>query len=313
MRILVPDAAIPPYLRAAGAGAPFESQDGARERIRERHLRPQPFGPPGRMRGVRISRRLPDPGGWPVYDVEPTRRRGSDPSGLPVVVYVHGGGWVDEIRPQHWQLIARIARETRQRVVVPIHPLLPRGRARQVRDGVVELVHQELAAGRQVRAAGDSSGGQIVLSALLALRDQGIALPAAALLSPALDLTWQNPRIPELEPIDPWLSVPGAEVLSAQWAGDDELTDPAVSPLSGDLRGLGPLTVLTGTRDVLNPDARLLRDRARAVGVELAWHEAEDQLHVFPLLPTRAGERGARIVVESLRPAPGPTRTEAGA
>lgn len=309
MPISLPDSLIPLLLKARHANRPFVTEAGARDRIRERFLRPVSYGPPARLKGARVERRLSDPTGWPVYDVEPVsaarnhgaarkhRAKGS------VVIYVHGGGWVNEITAHHWRLIARIARDTGQRVLVPIHPLLPVGAARQVRDGIVGLVQAEREAGHDVRLAGDSSGGQIALSVALELRDLGVVLPATTLLSPALDLTWKNPRIDAVQPSDPWLGRPGGRVLAEAWRGADPIEDPVVSPLFGDMSGLAPLTVLVGTRDVLNPDAHLLRDKAQAAGVSVAWHEAAEQLHVYALLPTKAGEDGTRVIVESLRPA----------
>jgi acetyl esterase/lipase len=73
-----------------------------------------------------------------------------------------------------------------------------------------------------------------------------------------------------------------------------------VSPLAGDLAGLGPLTVFSGTHDVLNPDAHLLLDRAKTAGVDLEFHEGEGQVHVYPLLPTRTGEAARAIITERL-------------
>lgn len=301
MHLTVPDALIPLYLTATRANQPFVTADGARRRVRERFERPVPFGPPRRLEGVEVRRRLPDPLGWPVYDVVPAPAGGRPSAPDGVVVYLHGGGWVHEIAPQHWRLTVRIARETGHRVLVPIHPLLPRGTARPVRDGVVELIQEELAAGHDVRLAGDSSGGQIALSAALRLRDEGTVLSATTLLSPALDLTWRNPRIDAVQSLDPWLARPGGAVLADAWRGTDALEDPVASPLFGDMAGLGPLTILTGTHDVLNPDAHVLRDKATAAGVEVTWHEEEGQVHVYALLPTAVGDRGARALVESLR------------
>ncbi|PCC57784.1 esterase [Brevibacterium aurantiacum] len=303
MRILPPESLIPVYLKATGANRPFVTEDGACRRIAERFLRPASYGPPSRLEGVRVDRRLPDPNGWPVYDVEPSASAEQKARPKSVVVYVHGGGWVNEIAPQHWTLIARIARETNQRVIVPIYPLLPSGTAREARDGVVELIRAELDSDHQVRLAGDSAGGQISLSAVLHLRAEGVQLPATTLLSPALDLTWKNPQIDVVQPFDPWLARPGGRLLAQEWSGDDDIEDPGVSPLFGDLNGLGPLTILTGTRDVLNPDAHVLKDKARDAEVSLAWHEGEGQLHVYALLPTKAGEQAAKTIVESLRPA----------
>lgn len=302
MRILLPESIVPVYLKATRASRPYMTEEGAQRQIRERSLRPASYSPSSLLGGVRVSRRLPDPNGWPVYDVEPSTRVAHRTRPQAVVIYVHGGGWVNEIAPQHWTLIARIARQTNQRVIVPIYPLLPFGAAREVRDGVIDLIRPELDSGNQVRIAGDSAGGQIALSVALQLRDEGVQLPATTLLSPALDLTWKNPQIDTVQPSDPWLGRPGGRRLAQEWRGDDEIEDPVVSPLFGDMSGLGPLTILTGTRDVLNPDANLLRVKAREAGVSVTWHEREGQLHVYALLPTKAGDQGASTVVESLRP-----------
>lgn len=121
------------------------------------------------------------------------------------------------------------------------------------------------------------------------------------LISPALDLRLTNPAVPAIAPTDPWLGVDGARELGRQWAGGLPLTDPRVSPLLGDLRGLGPMLVLTGTRDILNPDARDLAARARTAGVDVTLVEREGALHVFPLLPIRDAAEARRRIVAALR------------
>ncbi|MDY0914456.1 alpha/beta hydrolase [Rathayibacter festucae] len=295
MPLAVPDALVPLALRLARANRTFVSADGARRRIRENALRPARFGPPPRLRpGVRVD--VEQVGGWPVYTIRPQRIRGG-------VVYAHGGGWVNEIAPQHWWLAARIADEASAAVTLPIYPLVPFGTALEARDGVRALVHRSLDRYGATALAGDSAGGQIALSTALALRDEGVVLPLTTLISPALDLSWSNPRIPEVQPSDPWLGTPGGRVLAEKWRGEIDLLDPIVSPLFGDLAGLGPLSVYTGTRDVLNPDAHNLAEKAAAAGVPFELHEAVGQLHVYPLVPTRAGHEAQHDLVDGLRAA----------
>lgn len=295
MPLVVPDALVPLALRLARANRTFVSAEGARRRIRERALRPASYGPPPRLRpGVRVD--VEQVGSWPVYTIRPRVIRGG-------VVYVHGGGWVNEIAPQHWWLAARIADEASVAVTLPIYPLVPFGMALEARDGVRALVLRSLERHGATCLAGDSAGGQIALSTALALRDEGVVLPRTTLVSPALDLSWSNPRIPEVQPTDPWLGTPGGRVLAESWRGALDLLDPVVSPLFGDLAGLGPLTVFTGTRDVLNPDAHVLAERAAAAGVPFELHEAVGQVHVYPLVPTRAGREAQHDLVEGLRAA----------
>jgi acetyl esterase/lipase len=295
-RLVVPQSVVTTFLRLTGANRTFVSAAGARRRIRARSLRPAPFGPPSALRSdVRVD--VEQRGGWPVYRV--SRRDGVSRG---TVVYAHGGGWVGEIVSQHWHLAAQVAAEAGTTVVVPIYPLVPFGTAEEARVGVVDLVTSSTG---PVALAGDSAGGQIVLSAASSLRDAGVVVPRTVLIAPALDLSWSNPRIPEVQPSDPWLGTPGGRVLSEYWRGGLDLRDPVVSPLFGDLAGLGALTVFSGTRDVLNPDAHLLRARAAAAGVALDWHEGPGLIHAYPLLPTRAGRAARRVIVSTLREAVG--------
>ncbi len=186
--------------------------------------------------------------GWPVYTLTSAhgQSRGS-------VVYLHGGGWVDEIVRQHWHLACQIAAEAGRRVVLPIYPLVPFGTAENVVSVVASLVHTLTGTGSTC-LAGDSAGGQIALSAAVVLRDRfQIRLPQTVLIAPALDLSLTNPAIDSVEPTDPWLRREGLRVFVESWRGSLAVTDPRVSPLSADLAGLGPLTVFSGTRDILNP------------------------------------------------------------
>jgi acetyl esterase/lipase len=168
---------------------------------------------------------------------------------------------------------------------------------------VAEIARANRAAYGPVALAGDSAGGQIALSTALALRDEGVILPTTLLISPALDLTFSNPRIPEVQPSDPWLGVPGGLVFAEVWSGERDLTDPVVSPLFGTFEGLGRLNVYSGTHDILNPDARLLVANAESAGVEVRFTEVAGQLHVYPLLPTALGASARRDIVSVIRTA----------
>lgn len=290
----LPDRFIPLFLGATRANAPFATEAGARKRLRERTLRPKPYGPPLRLHsGVDVSVTRHG-AGWPVYTFTPrnTAATGS-------VVYVHGGGWVNEIAAQHWQLAAQIAAEAMTSVKVPIYPLVPYGSAREVVDGVSAAVLEATGAHGPTILAGDSAGGQIALSSLLQLRDiHGLTLPRAIAISPALDQSMTNPEIPVVQPSDPWLGTEGAKVFIDLWKDTLDVLDPVVSPLEGSLEGLGPITLFSGTRDILNPDSKLFAAKAAKAGVDLEFIELQGQIHVYPLLPTKTGRAARRKIVE---------------
>ncbi|WP_022906762.1 alpha/beta hydrolase fold domain-containing protein [Curtobacterium sp. B18] len=293
--MFLPEAIIPPLLRATHANAPFLTEAGAIEEVRKLALTPTPCGPPKHLRrDVTVTVRREGP--HPVYTVTPSKTTATGH-----VIYVHGGGWVHEISRQHWALIAQIAAEANTTVTVPIYDLLPHGNAGSAHDLVVTLFQQASEHDNDVRLAGDSAGGQIALSAALTLRDQGHTSIRTVLLSPALDLTFSNPQIPVVLPTDPWLGIDGGRYLGNLWAGDLPVEDPRVSPLNGDFARLGPMMILTGTHDVLNPDAHLLVTNARAAGVQVTVVERRNAIHVFPLLPTRPSATARSRIVEALR------------
>lgn len=292
----LPDRVIPLFLRATRRNRPYRTVAGAQQRIEERALRPEPFGPPRRLRSD-ITVAVEQYDGWPLYTLRPAAAASHG-----AVLYVHGGGWVGEIAGQHWRLAAQIAAQARTCVLLPIYPLVPFGTAQTVNRGIVDLVLWAREQFGTVCLAGDSAGGQIALSAALTLRDEhGVVVPRTVLVTPALDLSLSHPQIPEVLPRDPWLGVDGLQHLIDVWRAELPVHDPRVSPLAADLTGLGPLTVFAGTRDILHPDIGVLRAKAAAAGVDLEVHEGSDLTHVYPLLPTKSGRAARDVIVRTLQ------------
>ncbi|OBJ52398.1 alpha/beta hydrolase fold domain-containing protein [Mycobacterium sp. 1423905.2] len=287
--------ALPVLLRFTGRTRAYENARSAQTHIDQRALRPQPYGPPAKLRTdvvVEVQRR----GSWPIYTVTPS-------TGAPqrTVTYLHGGAWVNEITAQHWRLVAQIAAGAQATVVVPIYPLVPFATAAEVVPAVVEMVADQVSGGGPVCLAGDSAGGQIALSAALLLCDQhGVVLPRTILISPVVDLSLTNPDIAAVEPTDPWLGRDALLVFAERWRANLPLTDLRVAPLAADLAGLGALTIFTGTRDLLNPDAHVLAERARAAGVPVELQEQPGSLHVYPLMPTPEGRAARALIVDRL-------------
>ena len=288
---------VPGYFRITRSNRIYVRPDVARKHIEELRIRPLRFGPPRRLRPA-VSVSVDDRLGWPVFTLTPRtgQARGA-------VVYVHGGGWVNQIVVQHWQLAAQIAAEAGTRVAVPIYPLVPFGTADQVVPAVANLVRTSTARYGSTCLAGDSAGGQIALSAAILLRDDQHTVPRTVLISPALDLSLSNPEIDLVQPSDPWLGRDGTRVFIEHWRGTLGINDPRVSPLAADLDGLGPLTVFSGTRDILNPDTRLLVDKAITAGLDVEYHEGQGLVHVYPLTPTPEGRAARALIVEGLRAA----------
>lgn len=291
---------MPPLFTAFGYRNRFASAQATADLVAAHRLRPRTYGPPRLLpRGVEIG--VEQDGEWPLYEVLRsevcTERR---------IVYLHGGAWINQISPLHWQLVLKLAAETGSRVLVPIYPLAPQGTAGTVVPQVADLLRRLVGAhgAGNVSVLGDSAGGQIALSAALCLRDLQVALAHTMLISPALDVSLSNPAIDALEPNDKWLVRPGLRAAADLWRDGLRLDEPIVSPLFGQMAGLGPLSVFAGTRDITHPDCELLVSKARAAGVDTEFHQAPGMVHVYPLLPIPEGRAARRAMAEILGRAP---------
>jgi acetyl esterase/lipase len=229
------------------------------------------------------------------------------------VLYLHGGGYVNEMLRWHWYLLARLTRSVPARFVVPMYPVAPRGAAADVVPAVTDLLADLVTRARAGKAGaarvvlmGDSAGGGLALAAAQVARDRGAPQPdRIVLVSPWLDVTMTDPDQPALAVKDRILAVPGLAEAGRRWAGTLDPADPLASPLYGDLTGLTPLTVLCGTHDVLLPDSRRLAARATATGLEIDYHEAAGLPHGYPLFPIPEARAARTILAAALR---GPDR-----
>jgi monoterpene epsilon-lactone hydrolase len=143
---------------------------------------------------------------------------------------------------------------------------------------------QDLSA-RSIAVAGDSAGGGLAVALLVATRDAGEALPAAAaLMSPTVDLTSSGASMTERADQDP-ISTPAmlGQFASEYLAGADPKT-PLASPLFASLSGLPPLLVQVGTADLLLSDSERLARAATEAGVDVIPEIGEGLPHVYPIM-----------------------------
>ncbi len=224
-----------------------------------------------------------------------------------VVVYLHGGGFMNAIAPQHWHLIARMA-DAGLTVEVPLYGLAPKHSftdAYALLNALYADLHRRHGAAR-LWLAGDSAGGGLTLGLALSLPAAGLPSPRGlTLISPWLDINSSNPGIDRLERLDPWLGKAGLAVAAQLWSRGADPADPRLSPLHGDLRHLPPTDVYIGTHDILHPDVQSLHHRAKAAGVadRIKLNECPGACHVYPLLPVREGREAATRLVGTIRDA----------
>jgi acetyl esterase/lipase len=266
------------------------------ERARRTMAAPKRETPPprGLTRRHEVSQRTVR--GFPCWTVCPR----AEPSAA--AVYLHGGAYLAPIARQHWTLIGRLA-DAGVRVEVPLYGLAPQHTYREAYPflrAVYREARSQLPPGG-LALVGDSSGGGLALGLAQDVLADGAPGPdRVVLISPWLDLTLGNPKIPEYERRDPWLARPGLLEAGRAWAGGDDPTTARLSPLNGPLGGLPPTSVFVGTREIGHPDAVAFATAAAAAGVPVDLTAVEGAVHVYPLVPAPEGAEGARAVVAAV-------------
>lgn len=145
------------------------------------------------------------------------------------------------------------------------------------------LLEQGYSASKIV-VVGDSSGANLALAMLLALKDKHLPLPAGAVaISPATDLALTGETIRTHARRDPILSTIRSPQLIIDYITDHDPRDPLISPLYGDLRGLPPLLIHVGDRESLLDDAVRFGRRAKEAGVDVELVVWPQMFHIFHL------------------------------
>jgi len=257
-----------------------------------RPARPPALPTSKQLRGLSIENTIV--GGFPLHLV-----KSSTPSER-VVVYLHGGGYVQPIAKQHWDLIGKIARETSSTVFVPRYGLASR---HNVDDalGFLELVRKDVAGlGLPVVIAGDSAGGGLALTIAQQSSWQQMT-KRLILIAPWVDSEWSHEDFKRYEKRDPWLLSQSLRYIAIVWSNRGDYKRVEVSPLSGDMRGLPPTSIYVGDYDLLYQDCLALKEKLDVAEVQNTLHFEPGALHVYPLIPSPQGLRAQLEITRQIR------------
>jgi epsilon-lactone hydrolase len=204
------------------------------------------------------------------------------------VVHFHGGGYCVGSARTTRAWAAHLSAQAGCRVVLPeyrLAPEHPHPAALEDARAVMKALFGD-AAPASVVVSGDSAGGGLALSAVLAWRDGSESLPAGCILvSPWLDLSRDPREQPDLVRRDVLLRPDWLEACAAAYAGGLDRADPAISPLLGAHGGLPPLLIQAGSDELLAPDAERLAASASAAGADVTYTRWPGMWHDFALQP----------------------------
>ncbi len=210
------------------------------------------------------------------------------------IYYLHGGGYVAGSISTHRAMAVQLSRAAKVQVLIISYRLAPENpfpaAVEDATTGYRWLLSQGVDAGRVV-IAGESAGGGLTIASLVALRDAGEPLPAAAVsASPWVDLECLGKSMVTRANLDPLVRRDGLLKNAKDYLGNTDPRAPLASPIHANLTGLPPLLIQVGTAEVLFDDATRLAERAKADGVEVVLEPWEDMIHSWHKFAARLPE-----------------------
>ena len=228
-----------------------------------------------------------DAGGAIVYDIKP-QGLGESPG---LVLELHGGALILCAGELCRAMAGGTALRLQNRVWAVDYRMPPEHPYPAALDDCIAAYRAALAEypAEKIVITGGSAGGNLAAALILRARDEGLPLPAGAILNtPEVDLTESGDTFHTNLGVDAILGL--LKPVNLLYAAGHDLTDPYLSPLFGDFTKGFPRTVLTsGTRDVYLSNTVRMHRALRAAGIEAELHILEAANHLgFPGTPEGA-------------------------
>ena len=201
-----------------------------------------------------------------------------------IVIYLHGGIYVNEIRLPHILFCDKLAKKINGSVFAPIYPLAPNHTYEESYEIVEKLYDYLLTMDKPVIIMGDSAGGGFSAAFCEYLATNDLPQPKNLILvSPWVDVSMSG-NYDEVE-FDPMLGVDGLREMGKTWAGDLDSKDYKISPLFGEVTKLPKTTLFVGTHEILYPDIVKFHDKLKDNGVDAELIVGKEMTHVYAVYP----------------------------
>ena len=204
-----------------------------------------------------------------------------------VMIYFHGGGYCFCSMRSHSRLVGHLAKAAGCRALNVDYRLAPEHpHPAALEDALAAyrwLLEQDVEPGH-LAVAGDSAGGGLAVALLVKAREEGLPLPAAAvLMSPWVDLAMTADSLTTRVDVDVRQDPAGTRWCANLFLDGQDPRDPYASPLYADLTGLSPLYIQAGDWDTLVDDSHRLAEAARRCGVDVRLDLFPEMLHAHQI------------------------------
>lgn len=235
---------------------------------------------------------------------------------LPVIIYIHGAGWVFGNAHTHDRLIRELAVGAEAAIVFPNYSLSPEAKyptaieeIYAVLEWTAEHGHEHGLDASKLSVAGDSVGGNMTAAiTLMAKERSGPKIGKQLLFYPVTDASFDT------ESYHAFAEGYFLQRDGMKWFWDQYTTDPeernqiTASPLRASLeqlRDLPDALVITGEADVLRDEGEAYAAKLREAGVEVTAVRFQGIIHDFvmlnPLAETNAKKGAIKLATTWLR------------
>lgn len=226
-----------------------------------------------------------------------------------VILYCHGGGYTTGSCMYARTLTTKLAASTSMDVFCFDYRLAPEHPYPAAAEDAMKAWNYLMLLGygaRDVIVAGDSAGGNMALSLVLRLREEGRLLPRGlALMSPWTDLTASGKSHITRASIDPVLNEEYLKKVTESFAPGENLEDPYISPLFGSFEGFPPTYIQVGNNEILLNDSTMLHKKMIKDNVSVKMDVFYGMWHVFQMSPFKrayeAMDKNAEFIYEICR------------
>lgn len=245
-----------------------------------------------------------DPGGVDYFDVDAngTPCLWAVPHGCRedrVLLALHGGGCVTGSRFSHRKLFAHVAKAVGCQALIVDYGRAPEHQhPSQVQEclKVYEWLLNRGIKPNHIATIGDSAGGNLCTTVVLAAKAKGLPLPAAVMpLSPWYDMEATAPSFERNAKLDRLISREMSLNMSQVFLGASSPTDPLANPLHADFTGYPPMYIQVGGYEAIMDDATRVAERAQQAGVDVRCDVWPEMQHVWHFMAGKAPEADEAI------------------
>ena len=214
------------------------------------------------------------------------------------LLYLHGGGFVIGSLDSHRHLVSEAGRAAKAWALALGYRLAPEHPFPAAVEDCVSGYRFLLSRGykpRRIALAGDSAGGGLVVSAMIAIRDAGLPQPSCGwCISPWVDLEAIGETMSTKAAADPTVQKAGILEMARMYLSGADPRSPLAAPIYADLTDLAPLLIQVGAAETLLDDAVRLAKAAGAADVRVDVQIWPEMIHVWHLFhPELAAGRQA--------------------